>query len=94
MRVAVRTLAALLLLGTLSACPKRVVVNGQELEPEQARDIARGELESIHAGSRGLPPAEAAARLESFAVRYRGVPVAAEALHEAAALRRDAREPA
>jgi ABC-type branched-subunit amino acid transport system substrate-binding protein len=94
MRVAVRTLAALLLLGTLSACPKRVVVNGQELEPEQARDIARGELESIHAGARGLPPAEAAARLESFAARYRGVPVAAEALHEAAALRRDAREPA
>ncbi len=94
MRVAVRTLAALLLLGTLSACPKRVIVNGQELEPEQARDIARGELESIHAGARGLPPAEAAARLESFAARYRGVSVAAEALHEAAALRRDAREPA
>ncbi len=94
MRAAFRTLAAVALLGILSACPKRVVVNGQELAPEQANDVVRGELEAVRAGSRGRPPAEAAARLEAFAARYRGVPLAAEALHEAATLRRSAREPA
>jgi ABC-type branched-subunit amino acid transport system substrate-binding protein len=94
MRAAFRTLVAVLLLGILSACPKRVVVNGQELAPEQASDVARAELDTVRAGSRGRSPADAAARLEAFAARYRGVPVAAEALHEAAALRRSAREPA
>ncbi|HEX9308287.1 MAG TPA: penicillin-binding protein activator [Anaeromyxobacter sp.] len=91
---ALRPIAALLLLVTLSACPKRVVVNGQELEPAQARDAARDELEAVHEGARNAPPSEKAARLEAFAAKYRGVPVAAEALHEAAALRRDARDPA
>jgi ABC-type branched-subunit amino acid transport system substrate-binding protein len=94
MRAAFRTLVAVLLLGILSACPKRVVVNGQELAPEQASDVARAELDTVRAGSSGRSPADAAARLEAFAARYRGVPVAAEALHEAAALRRSAREPA
>jgi ABC-type branched-subunit amino acid transport system substrate-binding protein len=94
MRAAFRTLVAVLLLGILSACPKRVVVNGQELAPEQANDVARAELDTVRAGSRGRPPADAAARLEAFAAGYRGVPLAAEALHEAAALRRSAREPA
>src|SRR6266508_2736753 len=91
---ALRPIAALLLLVTLSACPKRVVVNGQELEPAQARDAARDELEAVHEGARNAPPSEKAARLEAFAAKYRGVPVAAEALHEAAALRRDAKDPA
>ncbi len=94
MRAALRPLAAVLLLATLSACPKRVIVNGQELEPSQARDLARPELDAVREGARGAPPAEAAARLEAFAAKYRGAPVAAEALHQAAALRRDAKEPA
>ncbi len=94
MRAAVRILAAVLLLGTLSACPKRVAVSGQEPEPEPARDAARSELEAIRMDARGRPPAEAAARLEAFAARNRGAAAAAEALHEAAALRRDGREPA
>jgi ABC-type branched-subunit amino acid transport system substrate-binding protein len=93
MRAAPRPLAALLLLVTLSACPKRVVVNGQELAPEQAQDAARVELEQVRSGLAGLPPEEAAARLEAFAGKYRGVPIAAEALHEAAGRRREAKDP-
>jgi branched-chain amino acid transport system substrate-binding protein len=93
MRAALRPFAAALVMATLSACPKRVIVNGQELEPDQARDVARGELESVRAAASGLPPAQAAERLEAFAARYRGVPTAAEALHDAARLRRDARDP-
>jgi ABC-type branched-subunit amino acid transport system substrate-binding protein len=94
MRVRLRSLAALLLLAALSACPKRVVVNGQELEPAQARDQARAELETLRDASRGLPPADAAGRLEAFAAKYHGVSVAAEALHDAARLRREAHDPA
>jgi branched-chain amino acid transport system substrate-binding protein len=94
MRAWPRLLAAVVLLGALSACPKRVVVNGQELEPAQARDLARAELETVREAARGLPPADAAARLEAFAAKYRGVSVSAEALHDAGRLRREAREPA
>jgi hypothetical protein len=94
MRASARTLAAVLLLVALSACPKRVVVNGQELEPGQAHDLARAELDSVRAAAQGLPPAERAARLEAFAAKYRGVPPSAEALHDAAVLRREARDPA
>ena len=108
MRAASRLAAAFLALATLSACPKRVAVSGQELEPSQAttikvapappappaeRDAAVVELEALRAGARGLPPADAAGRLEAFAARRRGTPSAAEALHEAARLRRDARDP-
>ena len=100
MRVAVRTLAAALLVATLAACPNRTLVRGQEPAPEATpeptrptqRDAARSELEEIRTGARGLPAAEAAARLEAFAGRRRGAAPAAEALHEAAALRRDGRD--
>jgi ABC-type branched-subunit amino acid transport system substrate-binding protein len=94
MRAAGRTIAALLLTAVLSACPKRVVVNGQEMEPEQARDLARADLEQLRAASAGLPAGERASRLETFAQRYRGVSLAAEALHDAARLHREARSPA
>jgi ABC-type branched-subunit amino acid transport system substrate-binding protein len=86
-----RFLAVLLL--SLAACPKRVIVNGQEMEASQADDLAGRELEALRAEAPRLPPADAAARLEAFASRYRGVPVAAEALHESATRWRAATRP-
>ncbi len=78
----------------LSGCPKRVVVvNGQEMEASQADDLARRDLEAVRAESRALPPEERARRLEAFAARYRGVDAAADALHEAAVIWREARKP-
>ncbi len=100
MRAAHRIVASVVLALALSACPKRQTVIGQELEapppppPPPTPSPQRGELDRLHAATRGLPPAEGAARLEAFAARNRGAPIAAEALHEAARLRRDAREPA
>jgi len=97
MRAAVRTLVAVILLATLSACPNRAIVKGQEPAPgpaQPARDAVRRELEELRSGARGLPPAEIAARLEAFAARHRGAAPAAEALHDAAALRRDGRDAA
>lgn len=94
MRTAGRAITAVLLTLSLCACPKRVVVNGQEMAPEQARDLARAELEQVRAGAAGLPPAAAAARLEAFAAKYRDLPVAEEALHDAARLHREAGDPA
>jgi ABC-type branched-subunit amino acid transport system substrate-binding protein len=87
-----RFLAVLLL--SLAACPKRVVVNGQEMEASQADDLARRDLEAVRAEARSVAPIDGAARLEAFAARYRGVPTAADALHEAAELRRAAGDPA
>jgi ABC-type branched-subunit amino acid transport system substrate-binding protein len=77
----------------LAACPKRVVVNGQEMDVGQAEDLARRDLETMRAGAATLPPAERAARLDAFAARYRGVPVAGEALHDAGRLWREAGRP-
>ncbi|BDG03478.1 ABC transporter substrate-binding protein [Anaeromyxobacter oryzae] len=78
-----RMLAAALLL-MLAACPNRViVVNGQEMPVTQANDVARQDLEAVRAEARALAPEPAAEKLLAFASRYRGVPVAAEALHEA-----------
>jgi ABC-type branched-subunit amino acid transport system substrate-binding protein len=79
-----RVLGAALVL--LAACPKRVMVNGQELPVEQADQLARRELAAEQALSAALPPAERAARLAAFASRWPGVPAAAEALHQAASL--------
>ena len=93
MRVSSRKVLAFLLL-SLAGCPKRVVVNGQEMSVQDADDVARRELEGVRAEARGLPPADAAARLEAFARRYRGVPAGGEALHEAAEARRAAGDPA
>ncbi len=89
MRAPASKLLAVFLLA-LAACPKRVVVNGQEMEVSQADDLARRDLEAVRAGAAALPPAERAARLDAFAARYRRVPAAAEALHEAGRLWRAA----
>jgi ABC-type branched-subunit amino acid transport system substrate-binding protein len=86
-----RFLAVLLL--SLAACPKRVVVNGQEMPVTQAEELARGELARARGEVRALPPEEGAERLLAVAARYRGTPAAAEALHEAGDLLRAAGEP-
>ncbi len=77
----------------LTGCPKRVVVNGQEMEASHAGDAARDELEKVRGEMGALEPAGAAARLEAFAARWRGTPPAGEALHEAAILERTAKRP-
>jgi ABC-type branched-subunit amino acid transport system substrate-binding protein len=94
MRAALRPAAAVALLVALSACPKRVVVNGQEMAPAQANDQGRADLEEVRAANRGAFPAQRADRLEAFARKYRDVDISAEALHEAALARREARDPA
>ena len=89
---ATRLLAVLVL--ALAGCPKRVVVvNGQEMEPAQATDLARRDLDQLRREAQLLPPEERAARLEAFADRYRDLDVAAEALHDAAAEWRAAGKP-
>lgn len=87
MRAAPRKLLVALFL-VLAGCPKRIVVNGQEMPASQADEIARRDLEAVRSAAQGLPPEEQAARLEAFAARYRGVPAAGEALHDAALLHR------
>jgi ABC-type branched-subunit amino acid transport system substrate-binding protein len=80
-------LAVLLAAALLSACAvPRVRVHGQEVAPAQADDLVRQELVALRAGNERLPPTERATRLEAFAARYPGVPLAAGALHEAARL--------
>ena len=90
-RLSARLLALALL--ALAGCPKRVIINGQEMPVERADDLARRELEAVRAGAAGLAPAEVARRLEAFAGRYPGVPASAEALHDAARRWRDAGQP-
>jgi ABC-type branched-subunit amino acid transport system substrate-binding protein len=92
MRIATSKLVLSLALA-LAGCPKRVVVNGQEMGASQADDAALRELEALRTEVRGLPPAEGATRLEAFAARWRGMGPAGEALHEAAALERSAKRP-
>src|SRR5512144_902002 len=78
----------------LAGCPKRVVVvNGQEMEPAQATDLARRDLEQIRREAQLEAPEARATRLEAFAERYRDLDVAAEALHDAAAEWRAAGRP-
>lgn len=84
---------ALLLLLSLAGCPKRVLVNGQELPVHQADALARPELSEARRQAAALPPAAGADRLLAFAARFRGTPSAAEALHEAATLQQAARQP-
>jgi ABC-type branched-subunit amino acid transport system substrate-binding protein len=86
-----RVLAFLLL--SLAGCPKRVVVRGQEMSVDQADDIARQDLAAVQAEIAALPPAKAAERLEAFAARYQGVPISADALHQAARRRAEAGQP-
>src|SRR5512138_2880879 len=89
---ATKLLAVLVL--ALAGCPKRVVVvNGQEMEPAQATDLARRDLEAVRREAQLLPPEERATRLEAFAERYRELDAAAEALHDAGAEWRAAGRP-
>jgi branched-chain amino acid transport system substrate-binding protein len=68
----------------LVACPNRaVIVNGQEMSPQQAEDQGRAELEVVRREAQALPAAEAGEKLAAFAAKYRGTPPAAEALHDA-----------
>ncbi|HET8734594.1 MAG TPA: penicillin-binding protein activator, partial [Anaeromyxobacteraceae bacterium] len=83
----------LLLLLSLAGCPKRVVVNGQELPAQRADELARVELVEVRRQAAALPPGAGAERLLAFAARYRGVPTAAEALHQAGALQLQAGQP-
>lgn len=78
---------------SLAGCPKRVVVNGQEMSVEEADDAARRDLEAVRTETAALAPAEAAPRYEAYAARYAASPVAAEALHHAADLWRVANRP-
>ncbi|MGC3999783.1 MAG: penicillin-binding protein activator [Anaeromyxobacter sp.] len=89
--VAPRVIAFLLL--CLAGCPKRVVVNGQELSVQEADELARRELDRIRAETQGQPPAVRADRLAEFGARYPGVPSAAAALFEAGQAYRAARQP-
>jgi ABC-type branched-subunit amino acid transport system substrate-binding protein len=69
---------------TLAACPNRaIVVNGQEMSPEQADELGRAELEAVRREASALPAEQAAERFAAFGAKFRGTPVAAEALHEA-----------
>src|SRR5512143_3316812 len=86
-----RFLAVLLL--SLAAGPKRVVVNGQEMEASAADQVGRRDLDAVRAQAPGLAPAEAAARYDAVASRYAGVDVAADALFEAARKWREAGQP-
>ncbi len=92
MRLAGRRFALLLFL-SLAGCPKRVLVNGQEMPVHQADELARAELTEVRRQAAALPPAAGADRLLAFAAKYRGVPSAAEALHEAATLQATAGQP-
>lgn len=91
MRAGLRFATVLFL--SLAGCPKRVIVNGQEMPVAQADDLARADLAAVRREAAGLSPVERAARLDAFAARYRGVPAAADALFEAADLWRGARRP-
>jgi ABC-type branched-subunit amino acid transport system substrate-binding protein len=91
MRLAPRILVALAL--AASGCPKRVVVNGQEMSEDEARSRARADLEKLRADLKAAPPDRVAAALEAFAARAGDVPEAAEALLDAGLAWRVARRP-
>jgi ABC-type branched-subunit amino acid transport system substrate-binding protein len=102
MRAAFRLAVAVLSIATASGCAG---VRSQELDPGGAPTVAarplpppqgalQTELDDVRAGSRSFPPSTAAGRLEAFAARHRGARESADALHEAAQLRREAKEPA
>jgi ABC-type branched-subunit amino acid transport system substrate-binding protein len=68
----------------LAACPKRVMVNGQEMNEEEADSLAYQELARARAESARLAPQDAAARFEAIATRFGDVPASADALYEGA----------
>ncbi|GEJ57655.1 penicillin-binding protein activator [Anaeromyxobacter diazotrophicus] len=77
----------------LCACPKRVVVNGQELSAADAEAQARAELARVEAGAPNEPQAATAEKLEALAARYGEVPASAEALYDAGVRWRAAKRP-
>ena len=83
----------LLLATVLLGCPKRVMVNGQEMNASDADAQARGELARVLAGSGAEPPAATAERLEAMAARFGEVPASADALYEAGVRWRAAKQP-
>jgi ABC-type branched-subunit amino acid transport system substrate-binding protein len=93
MRPAPRLLAALALALAAVGCPKRVVVNGQEMTEDQASARARGDLERLRSDLAGAPPERVAAALEDFGTRAPDVPEAAAALYDASRFWRAAQRP-
>ncbi len=91
MRFVPRLLLALAL--AAAACPRRVVVNGQEMTQDQAGARAQAELQRLRSELQGAPPEKVARTLEDFGVRSLDVPEAAAALYDAAASWRAARRP-
>jgi ABC-type branched-subunit amino acid transport system substrate-binding protein len=79
---------------TLAGCPKRVVVNGQEMPAAAAQDLARAEVESARVAGQGRPAREAADLLSQAGARFAGVEAGGDALLEAATLYRAAGDPA
>jgi ABC-type branched-subunit amino acid transport system substrate-binding protein len=77
----------------LCACPKRVVVNGQEMSAADADVQARAELARVESGAANEPQAATAEKLEALAARYGDVPSSAEALYDAGVRWRAARRP-
>ncbi len=82
-------LAALALLST--ACPKRVIVGGQEMAEPEANALARAEMERLRAQAAGMAPERAAEAWEQLAARFGDASAAADALYEAALQWRAAR---
>jgi ABC-type branched-subunit amino acid transport system substrate-binding protein len=77
----------------LSACAKRVVVDGREYLEDDARLLAAAELDALRTRLAAEPPERAAEALEAFAARQGELPEAAEALLEAGRRWREARRP-
>jgi len=75
---------ALLVPLLLTACPKRVMINGQEMTEDEANAELYRELAQARTESAGLAPQDAAARFEAIASRFAGVPASADALYEGA----------
>jgi ABC-type branched-subunit amino acid transport system substrate-binding protein len=84
---------ALAWLVLLAACPKRVVVNGQEMSAADAQAEASRELARVRGETQALPPDEAATRFEALAARFGDVPASGDALFEAGVRWRAAKNP-
>jgi ABC-type branched-subunit amino acid transport system substrate-binding protein len=83
-RPSVRLAGVILTLLSAACAENRVLVHGQDLPVSQAEGLVSADLSAERAAIASLPPAARAARLETFAARYPGVPASAAALHEAA----------
>jgi len=91
MRASSRAILALAVL--VLGCPKRVVVNGQEMPEADARAMARQELGRLRVELGQAPDAQAAQAFEDFGNRAGDLPEAGEALYDAAVRWRAAKRP-